>query len=253
MVRGSVARVAIVATALALAAVSGAAPAAPPAQTAATPAAEAGTDRETTAPPERIPALEPTTATEIQRRFNQLRSEYLDDRAASINWWLAATALVLNFFGVVVVIAGYIGFQRFRAIENEAREARDEARAHAEDARDHLEKIKEHVEEAGEGVERIRSLTRSARYDPDEVRQIEEDVGAIRQDSAASPIDRAIAEAHSLERDGEIDAAIEKWRSIANLTEGGDDRAAARAWLSVGYLLLERSEGGTKGKRDGTI
>ena len=56
----------------------------------------------------------------------------------------------------------------------------------------------------------------------------------------ASPVDRAIADAVSLQRAGRIEEAIEKWRSIANVAEGSDNDLAARAWLSVGYLLYER-------------
>ena len=53
-------------------------------------------------------------------------------------------------------------------------------------------------------------------------------------------MDRAIADAYSLQRAGRIDDAIERWRSIANIAETIDNDLAARAWLSVGYLLYER-------------
>ena len=51
---------------------------------------------------------------EIQRRINELRREQMDDRAGTVDWWLAALAVVLGFFGIVVVGGGYIGFTRFR-------------------------------------------------------------------------------------------------------------------------------------------
>ncbi len=47
---------------------------------------------------------------EIQRHFNELRGELLDKRAVSIDRWLSVIAIVLTFFGVVVAVAGYIGF-----------------------------------------------------------------------------------------------------------------------------------------------
>ena len=45
----------------------------------------------------------------------------LDKRAESINRWLAVMAIVLTFFGIVAVVAGYISFERFRELEKETR------------------------------------------------------------------------------------------------------------------------------------
>ena len=53
---------------------------------------------------------------EIQRLFNELRKEYLDDHSEYIDMWLAVIALVLTFFAVVIAIAGYIGFREFRRL-----------------------------------------------------------------------------------------------------------------------------------------
>ena len=58
---------------------------------------------------------------EIQRHINNLRREQLDDRAAYIDYWLAAIAIVLTFFGIVIALAGHIGFGRFREIETEGK------------------------------------------------------------------------------------------------------------------------------------
>ena len=68
-------------------------------------------------------------------------------------------------------------------------------------------------------------------------RQAEEAMQKVRQNPAVFPLDRAISEADSLQRGGKIEEAIEKWRSIANVSEGIDNELAAHAWLSVGYLL----------------
>ena len=65
-----------------------------------------------------VPAL---VEVELQRRFNELRRELLDDRAKLVDWWLVAIAIVLTFFGIVVAIAGFMGFRRFREIETEAK------------------------------------------------------------------------------------------------------------------------------------
>ena len=43
-------------------------------------------------------------------------------------------------------------------------------------------------------------------------------------------------------RDGKIPEAVEKWRSIANISEGIDDELATHAWLSIGILLSKDAQ-----------
>ena len=57
----------------------------------------------------------------VQTQFNEIRRELLDERASFINRWLAVIGIILTFFGVVVVIAGFVGFRKFREIEEEAK------------------------------------------------------------------------------------------------------------------------------------
>ena len=200
---------------------------------------------------------------EIQRRFNDLRHELLDDRAGIINWWLNIILVVLGFFSVIAVFGGYFGFRRFREIEAEAKN-------YAEEARKGVEEINEQKKLAEEARQETESIMRTAagggverRYpfdpedserdddpllvqfgrvqrEPDRAREAAEAVQEVRRNPEASLMDRAIAEAYSLQQAGRMDDAIEKWRSIANVAEGNDPDLAARAWLSVGYLLYER-------------
>ncbi len=204
---------------------------------------------------------------EIQRRFdklrNELRRELLDDRADTIDWWLTATALFLTLLGALAAFLSIIGFSRFREIEAEAKNYAEEARKGveeineqkklAEEARQETESIMRTA--AGGGVERryhfdpedserdddplLVQLGRVQR-EPDRAREAAEAVQEVRRNPEASLMDRAIAEAYSLQQAGRMDDAIEKWRSIANVAEGNDPDLAARAWLSVGYLLYER-------------
>ena len=48
----------------------------------------------------------PATASEVesQRRLNEFRSEYLDDRADTLNRWLDFVAIVVTFFAVAVAL-----------------------------------------------------------------------------------------------------------------------------------------------------
>ena len=57
-----------------------------------------------------------------------------------------------------------------------------------------------------------------------------------------SLVDRAVIDAYLLQQDGKIAEAVEKWRSIANISEGIDDQLAAHAWLSIGILLSKDAQ-----------
>ena len=169
---------------------------------------------------------------EIQRRFNDLRRELLGDHARTVGWWLAAVAIFLTLLGVVAVIAGYIGYERFREIEAEARENVDKAGEHAEEARNLVDEIKEKRDEAVSMLEGMTAETAVA--EPDKADEAARNAQA---DPVASLIDRSVAAAILLQRQGNIEEAIEKWRAIANVADGIDNELGARAWFSVGYLL----------------
>ena len=236
-------------------------------QTAPTPPAVQEKPTPDTSPTVEDSAIDNTVAdSELQRRFdhlrNELRRELLDDRADTINWWLTAVAIFLAVLGIVAVLVGYIGFSRFREIEAEAKKYAEEARKVVEE----INKLKRQAEEDSKSITRAAAGHDERQYpsptgpggearddtplsvrvqrepDSDAAREAEEAVQEVRQNPEASPIDRAIADAYSLQRAGRIDEAIEKWRSIANVMEGIDNDLAAHAWLSVGSLLYKRGE-----------
>lgn len=76
-----------------------------------------------------------------QAGVEQLRGELLDHRAASLNRWLAVVSLVLTFFGIVVVVAGYIGYERFTELDERAESALKRIEARATQADDLAQKI----------------------------------------------------------------------------------------------------------------
>ena len=172
------------------------------------------------------------TDVEISRRFNELRRELLDDRAKTINWWLGGAAIFLSLFGIVAVIAGYFSFERFREIETEAIEYMESSRKHAEDARNLVGEIKADREQAALLVEGLTAKT--ANDNPSKARKAAE---SVQEDPSATPISQAIAAALLLQQQGNIEKAIEKWRAIANVMDGINKEAGARAWFSIGYLL----------------
>ena len=179
------------------------------------------------------PAISAEVDVEIQNRFNELQRELLDNRANTIDGWLAVTALVLTFFGIVVAIAGFFGFRRFREIMNEAQESAKTAAKYAEDAKRHLIEIRKNMEIAQEHVEDLKNLT--VDESPDKASQATEDV------QNNSEMNRAMAAAAIFERRGETEKAIEKWQAIANIAEGSDDDLAAKAWFSIGFVIANQS------------
>ena len=180
--------------------------------------------------------LDAAADVEIQRRFNELRRELLESRMKAVDWWLAATAIVLALFGVVAVFAGYVGFRRFREIEAEARGNVEAARGHAEEARNLVGEIKEKHVEAAELVEGMNAEAVSKA--PNEADRA---AASVQKNPQASPIEQAIAAAILLQRQKDIEGAIEKWRAIANVVDETDNRElGARAWFSVGHLLQEK-------------
>ena len=194
---------------------------------------ENSTDKDTSVQSD--PPVGPTPAAaaevEIQRRFNELQRELLDDRADYIDRWLIAVTIVLAFFGI-------LGFKRFREIEAEARKSVEAAKRYEADAKDHAERIEALQGKAVADVQRIRDLVTAevAAQNPAEANQAVKDA---RENPEASLTDKAIADAVSLQQQGKRDDAIEKWRALAHIAEGRDNTLAAGSWLSVGYLALD--------------
>ena len=172
-------------------------------------------------------AIDDATEVEIQRRFNELRREILDDRADSIGWWLSGIALLLVLLVLFFGFAGYLVFRRLRDVEEEVRHNVEQARVHAEEAGKLADEIRGYGRDADEllrsmaGVEMAFART-----------QVGEEFSRVQGRAGAS----AIAEARQLEEEGRLDESIERWRHIASVAEGGNDELAALAFRSIGDL-----------------
>ena len=206
------------------------------------PADEAATDADVATPsePTAPPAIPDAVEVELQRRFNEFdrrfnerQKEILDSRAAYIERWLVAIS-------VVAVVGGYFGFTKFDKIEDEARQHVTAAKQHAEKAQILVEKIEAKYGEAVSRVAALEKLTaKTVGNNPDEADRAAENV---QRDPTASLIDQAMATAVQLQLQGEIGKAIEKWRAIIPIAEGSDNDLAARAYFSVGYLLIQQGK-----------
>lgn len=187
--------------------------------------ADASTSSESTAKPAIPDAVEVELQrrfNEFERRFNDRQQELLNDRAKSINSWLAVIAIVLTAFGIVIPLGAYIwaifSFKEFEEIKTQAQS--------------YVKEIEQYRDEA-------RSLTQDINAeivasDPAKAKQVIEDV---RENPKASSTDKAIAKAVSLQDQGKEEEALKIWRGIANAFEEVDRQLAARAYFSVGYLF----------------
>ena len=162
-----------------------------------------------------------STEVEIDRRFNELRRELLDDREKTIDWWLTIIVIFLTFLAIIIpiaaVIGGLFGFKKFNEIK-------EEAQRHLED----IKKSRDKADSLAKGM-----TAENAGANPQKTIEIVEN---IQQNPEASPIDRVVAIALSLQQQNRTDEAIEKWRAVALIAEESDNDLAARAWFSVGYL-----------------
>ena len=186
------------------------------------------------------PAIPAAVEVEIQRRFNELQGKLLDDRAAYIDRWLVAVSIVLAFFGIVAVVGGYMGFRRFREIEADAKNSVKIVTESAEAAERHINEIERNRDKSHELLRGLSAET--AEDNPEEAKQAIEDV---RENPKASLTDKAIAEALSLQEQGEVEKAIKIWQGIADAFEKVDRELAARAHFSVGYLLQGKDPEGS--------
>ena len=183
---------------------------------------------------------------EIQRQLNDLRSEYLDDRANSLNQWLVVIGLVLAFFAVAIPIgtgaAAYFAYIQFQRIESEAAEHLNEAKRYAGEAAQYLKDIQAQKKIAEEVVSELSSrdiskLVQSEKSEASlEVRNSLQKIQQIQQNPGASVIDKAIVDAFRLQQEGKIDDAIKKWSSIANISEGIDNDIAAGSFFARGLI-----------------
>lgn len=181
---------------------------------------------------EEVQAIDRAAEVEIERRFNELRREVLDDRADAIGWWLSGVALLLTILAIGVAAGGYLGIKRLQEIAAEAAQSVERARGHAEEARKTVEEMKLHGEDAGQALRGMKSAGSGAA-------QVMTGEDTTRDPGRVGA--SAIAEARQLAEDGQIDEAIERWGQIANVAAGSNDELAALAHRSVGDLAEQRS------------
>ena len=226
------------------------------------PTTKADPQQENPASPSTMENVHPATNVELQRLFNDLRKEYLDTRDGTINWWLQFITTILAFFGIVVVVLGYFGLQEFKRLRDDAekdvtkieehstmvskefQKFRDEGEQLISEMRAHIAAIRKGREEFDQESDGVRQKARE-RLDASVFdmlsgnKEFEELLDDFRQIRDLSRVDEVVLDAYTLQQDGKIEEAIQKWHSIANIEEGTDNDRATQAWKSIGYLYLE--------------
>ncbi len=175
------------------------------------------------------------TSTETEAFLLELRSQYLDDRAATIDWWLIAVTIALAFIMLLVVIAGLLGYRIFREILDDARGYRDEAQKSVQE----IAELRKQAQEGSEEIRNLREITAEQVAAFDELASVSDLVSEV---PGSSDVDRATIEAIRLQRNGEIESAMTIWQGIANTMERVEPDRASRAWFSVGYLYLQTKD-----------
>ena len=168
---------------------------------------------------------------DVQTRFNEIRSELLDEQASSFNLTLTVFGLFIGLFSMVIAIISLVGFKKFREIETEAKTSAKIITDAKEAAERDLSDIRKKSDAATDLLKEMHA--ESAAENPTKATLT---VKNVQEDPHASLIDKAIADAVSLQQQNKQEDAIEKWRAIAKFTEGSDNALAARAWFSIGYL-----------------
>lgn len=134
-------------------------------------------------------------------------------------------------FSGLINAGTFYELRRLGAIVGELRVLRQDVTAAAADLGTVTAAFTERIAEAREMVTRILNADINS---PEERSGVERDAERIMQDPIASPLEKAIADAHLLYIRDQSDAALEKLRAVANITRGEDDDVAAQAWYRIG-------------------
>ena len=192
-----------------------------------------------------LPNVATNLEVEIQTRFNNIRSELLDERASYIDLWLTVIGLFLGLFAVVVAIVGFVGYKKFREIEAEGKASVKRVTEVVNTAEHRLQKAEHLLQEAEHLNQEIHHIREKATAKFSEMdasfpdanpEKVTQTIANGQDNQEESPIKKAIADAVSLQQKGKYKNAIKKWRAIAQIMEESDRDLAARAWFSIGFL-----------------
>ena len=154
---------------------------------------------------------------------NEFRSEFLDGREKRINGWL-------TIFAIVITLASFIGFDQFGKLG-------DELGTRVTEVEDIVEQTKVHRDKAEKDAKAVAELWMlTAEKVADATKTVRTIADNIKNNPKASPLDKTIARAVSLQQQDKKPQAIKMWRAIALFEEGSDNEQAAKGWSSVGYL-----------------
>ena len=154
----------------------------------------------------------------------ELRSEYLDDRAATIDTWLIAVPIALAFVTLVVIIAGLLGYRVFRDILDDARGYRDEARKLATD----IQAYKIQAQEGMHDIQNRVETTPSYEAPLTEPQELESDASVASDNLAVVPL--SVETDQQNEEDDPVRTADKWFAEGYQYGQSGDYVAAVSAY-----------------------
>ena len=195
---------------------------------------------------------DPLGSAEVERRLNDIRSEFYDRQGQLIGYILAMIVFLLAVIGVLIPIAGLAAYSRLKGVTEEglsqvkavARKASSSSRSAAADAqaaREMLQEIAANLEESKQHLSAQKRMKSAAgKYSPNSPGEKPEASDPTQEEPTVRTARDMLDQALNLEREGRADDAALTWRALAEAAESGNDTAlAARAWSSGAFLLAE--------------
>ena len=175
-------------------------------------------------------ASDDSNGDDIRKRIIDVEQKLLDHRLDNLEHWYNIVTIIITVFGIAIPILLGLEYRRFNKKSKDAVSQIEDTRDKALIAFSEIKGIERKSREMSAEI---------ADLYPDKARKFEKDV---QENPGASNIDKAVAIALEYQRQKKFPESLEKWRAIAQITEGIDNTRAAEAWFSVGYLIDEFPE-----------
>ena len=187
---------------------------------------------------------------DVDQRFNDIRSEFLDRQAGLIGNVLTMMAVLMAIIGLFIPIIGLLAYFRLKgatdAALSQVKKVADEASASSQSAvedarkaRDMVQQITTNLREAREHVSEIQRMRSDAgQYSPNLPGDKPESPNPIQEEVAILTTREILDRALKSEKEDRPADAVRRWRSVAEAAERDNNLAlAASAWSSSAYIL----------------
>lgn len=165
------------------------------------------------------------------QKVADLEREIIDFKMARADSWMFWMAVFMTLVAVMVAIFAFMTYVQINNLKGEAEELRDKAKQAADNASSLTSDIRKHH------LEVLGSAASAATTKENFGGSI--DYGQRRTLAVAPEVDQLIAEAEDLVAAQKIPDAIERWNSVAQLTENTNPDIHADALVQISSLLTQ--------------